>query len=308
LPAPAHDRGTVVAHYPEWDRIAAQERPDWTTVREVAPALGLARDIDALLERETALRRRVGRLVRGARLGRTIRLKRQPDGPDLDLDATLDAAVAMRVGEQPDERIHRLTATRTRDLAVLLLIDMSQSTADRIAPDGMSVLDVERTAVAVLAQALEALDDLFALRAFASNGRDEVRFVRIADFDDGFDAVAKSRLAGLASGLSTRLGTAIRHAGAELATVRAYRKIVLALTDGEPSDVDVADPLNLVEDAKRAVRDLRRRGIDAFGITLAPSNPRSGAEVFGRFNHMPVRRIEELSARLADLYFRLARR
>jgi hypothetical protein len=46
------------------------------------------------------------------------------------------------------------------------------------------------------------------------------------------------------------------------------------------------------------------RGIDVFGVTLDPS----GAAVFGRSQHVPVRRLEDLPARLAELDFRLARR
>ncbi len=306
--APADDLGTAVATYPEWDRAAGIERADWTTIRDVPPIYGDAATIEAALARETSLRRRIERLVRGAKVGRTVRLRRQEDGVDLDLDAALDAAVALRAGEMPADRIHRTIAPKTRDLTTLILIDMSESTRERAAPSGATVLDVEKAAVALLAQAMERLGDPFALRAFASNGRDEVRLVRLSEFGEDFDAGAKARLAGLRSGLSTRLGAALRHAGAELAPVRAYRKIVLALTDGEPADIDVGDPLDLIEDARRAVRGLKARGIDVFGITLDPAGQGSGTAVFGRTNHMPVCRIEELPARLSELYFRLARR
>ena len=91
-------------------------------------------------------------------------------------------------------------------------------------------------------------------------------------------------------------------------SVRSHRKLILVLTDGEPSDIDVVDPRDLVEDARRAVLALRARGIDVFGVTLDPSGAGSGAAVFGRSQHMPVRRLEDLPARLAELYFRLARR
>ncbi len=90
--------------------------------------------------------------------------------------------------------------------------------------------------------------------------------------------------------------------------MRSHRKLILVLTDGEPSDIDVVDPRDLVEDARRAVLGLRSRGIDVFGVTLHPSGAGSGATVFGRNQHMPVRRLEDLTARLAELYFRLARR
>jgi len=100
----------------------------------------------------------------------------------------------------------------------------------------------------------------------------------------------------------------LRHIGAEIAAVRSHRKLILVLTDGEPSDVRVVDPRDLVEDARRAVLNLRSRDIDVFGVTLDPSGAGSGAAVFGRGQHMPVRRLEDLPARLAELYFRLARR
>lgn len=304
----ADQRGIVVATYPEWDRAAEIERHDWTTVREIAPAWGDPQTIDMVVEREAGLRARVERLVRGARLGRRQRLRRQADGTDFDLDAVVDSAIELRLGELPDDRIHRLSVPRLRDVAVMVLTDTSQSTADRVGVSGTSILAVEKLAVAVLASAMQALGDTFALRAFASSGREDVRFVRVKDFDGLFDGEAKGRLAGLQSGLSTRLGTALRHAGAELARVKATRKILLALTDGAPSDIDVTDPLDLIEDARRATLSLRLHGIDCFGIVLDPTGQGAGAAVFGRTSHLPVRRTEELPTRLAELYFRVARR
>lgn len=301
--AQADDRGAVVARYPEWDRAGGVERPDWTSVRDVAAPAGDPRALDDALDRLPGFRTRVARLVRGARIGRPARLKRQPEGFDLDLDAAVDAGIALRIGDLPDERIHRASGRRARDVATVVLVDVSESTRDRVG--GGSVLDVERLAVAALSEAMNGLGDAFAVRAFASCGRDDVRLTRVKDFSEAFDAAARGRLAGLSSGLSTRLGAALRHAGAELGPVGAHRKLVLALTDGEPSDIDVADPLDLVEDARRAALALKARGIDTFGVTLGATG--TGPAIFGRANTMPVRRLEELPARLADLYFRLAR-
>lgn len=305
--AAPEERGLAIATYPEWDRGAGVERPDWTIVRDVAPAFGDPELIDAMLEQAPAVTRRIARLVRGAKIGRHERLKRQPDGPELDLDAALDAAIAMRNGKIPSDSIYRTMARRTRDLSVLILLDASESTRDHIASGG-SVLDAQRLAVAALSDALAALGDPFALRAFASDGRDDVRLTRLKDFDEPYGAPVKARLAGQAPGLSTRLGAVLRHAGVEMAGLRSHRKLVLVLTDGEPSDIDVDDPLDLVEDARRATLSLKARGIDVFGVTLDPSGVGSGATVFGRSHHMPVRRLEELPSRLAELYFRLARR
>ena len=301
-------RGPVLATYPEWDCDAATERPDWTTVRAAPIWPGDAGAIDVALDNIPAVRARIRRLVRGAKVGRHERLKRRSDGPELDLDAALDAAIAMRADDLPDERVFRSMMRRKRDLAVTILLDVSELTRDRVAASGASVLDLERLAVATLAEALAALNDPFAVRAFASAGREDVRMFCLKEFGEPYGENVKARLAHLEPQLSTRLGTALRHAGAEIAAVRGHRKLILVLTDGEPSDIDVVDPRDLVEDARRAVLKLRSRGIDVFGVTLDPSGAGSGAAVFGRSQHMPVRRLEDLPARLAELYFRLARR
>jgi len=298
------DRGAVLATYPEWDSAAGVERPDWTTLRDTLPVL---RQASSAWDGEAALRAQVARLVRSSVIGQSVRQSRQEDGEQLDLDAAIGATIARRAGLQPDPRVYRDRRPRGRDLATLVILDVSQSTA-AIAAGGRSVLAAERLAVGALAAALQARGDVFALRAFASSGRDDVRLTRLKDFDEPMAPVVTARLAGLSPGLSTRLGAALRHAGAELAPLRTTRKLVLVLTDGEPSDIDVAQPQELVEDARRAVLGLRRRGIDVFGIVMDPDGAGSGSTIFGRHNTMTVRRLEELPARLAGVYFRLAQR
>jgi nitric oxide reductase NorD protein len=306
-PVQPDQRGLVIAKYPEWDRAHGVERPEWTTVREVAARPGDSRVVEEALDSADGLRNRISRLVRGVRVGRAIRLKRQLDGHDLDVDAMLDAGIALRMGQEPDPRIFRTTRSKHRDLAVLLLLDISESTRDRLA-SGASILDVERLAVAVLAEAMAALGDPFGLLAFASNGRDDVEMTTVKAFDEAYDRACIGRLAALSSGLSTRLGAAIRHAGETIRQINSFRKLVIVLTDGEPSDIDVADPLDLVEDARRAALGLRARGIDGFGVVLGSSAANSAARIFGRGNTMLVPRVEDLPARLSELYFRLARR
>lgn len=305
-PTPASTTGAVIATYSEWDAQAGIERPDWTSVRAMLPAPGDTGPLLRALEAAAPARQRIARLVKASKVGRAARLKRQWEGHDLDLDAVIAAAIARRAGERPDLRVFRSTALLQRDLAVLVLVDMSQSTRQRLA-DGASVLDVEKCAVAMLAEALAALGDAFALLAFASNGRDDVRLCEVKGFAAPYDTAALARLAGLTSGLSTRLGAGLRHAGAEIARVRAFRKLILVLTDGEPSDIDTPAK-DLVQDARRVVLQLRAQGIDTSGVTLDPAGVGCGPAIFGKANTMPVRRIEDLPQRLSELYFRLARR
>jgi nitric oxide reductase NorD protein len=218
------------------------------------------------------------------------------------MDAVLDAEVARGAGELPDDRLYRTSALRLRDLATVVLVDVSESTR------AGDVLETERLAVALLGEAMAALGDPFALLAFASDGREQVRLTRIKAFTEPFAATARARLAGLSPGLSTRLGAALRHAGAEIEAQRNFRRLVLVLTDGEPSDIDVPDPRDLVEDSRRAALGLRARGIDVFGVVLGAEGTETAEWIFGRAGHIVLRRMEELPAQLSDLYFRLSRR
>jgi nitric oxide reductase activation protein len=300
-------RGIVIAKYPEWDRVHGIERAEWTVVREVAAPMGDPRPIEEALDRADALRNRIGRLVRSVRIGRSIRLNRQHEGHDLDIDALLDAGIALRTGREPDPRVFRSSTSMHRDLSALLLIDISESTRDRLA-SGATILDVEQLAVAVLAEAMSKLGDPFGLLAFASDGREDVGMTTIKSFDERYDRTSTARLAGLKPGLSTRLGAALRHAAHVIGQTSSGRKLVIVLTDGEPSDIDVADPLDLVEDARRAAVGLHAAGIDAYGVVLGQTGIQAAARIFGRGKTMMVHRVEELPNRLSELYFRLARR
>ncbi|WP_367277017.1 nitric oxide reductase activation protein NorD [Bradyrhizobium sp.] len=305
-PVAPDPRGVVIAKYPEWDSAHGLERPEWTTVREVAPRLAEPRLIEEALDRAEVLRNRIGRLVRSVRIGRKIRLNRQREGHDLDVDAMLDAGIALRTGQQPDPRVFRSSTSVHRDLSALLLIDVSESTRDRLT-SGATILDVERLAVSVLAEAMGKLGDPFCLLAFASDGREDVRMTSIKAFNEPYGRPCMARLAGLESGLSTRLGAALRHAGHAIGATISGRKLVIVLTDGEPSDVDVADPIALVEDARRAAVGLHAAGIDAYGVVLGEAGSPAATRIFGRGKTMMVHRVEDLPGRLSELYFRLAR-
>jgi nitric oxide reductase NorD protein len=310
-PAGFDERGPVIGIYPEWDREAGTERPTWTTVRDVAVPTGDPSSIDALVAARPELRDWVARMLRRSRIGRPTRLRRQPDGPELDLDAAIETEIDRRLGEAPDLRVYRTTVRRHRDAAVTILLDCSESMRAGVAGLAATALDIQRQAVALVAEAMQAGGDPLALRAFASAGREDVRLLRIKEFDEPWQEAAKARLAGIAPGFSTRIGAALRHAGSEMAALPNYRRLILVLTDGEASDIDVTDPLDLVEDARRVSRALKFRGIDVFGVTLASPDDTDasvgGAAIFGRGNWIALRRIEDLPRRLSELYFRLLR-
>ena len=293
--------GLPVATYPEWDYAARIERPDWTTVLEADAPLS-SRPGDLQIDEHA--KRRLTTVTRDASIGRRQRYKGQREGEALDIDAAIALMIERRAGRIVEPRVYLRDAPGPRDLAILLLLDLSQSTADRDSL-GRTVLDVERKAAAIITAAVEAADDAIAVHGFNSDGRERVRYAIIKSFDERMDAVVRSRLAGLKSSHSTRLGAALRHAGRHLSQRRAFRKVLLVLTDGEPSDVDVPEARYLAEDARRAAHQLRRHGIDIFAFGIGHGPFLQLDRIFGERRALRVSRIDVLPRHLVQLYTEL---
>ena len=297
--------GIPVARYPEWDYQIGRDRGDWTTVLEYNPADGRAERIDGILESYPETAYRIAALVKAAKVSRPVRLRRQSEGDRLDLEATIAAAIDLRAGLTPSPNVYARLERRWRDLSVLVLIDASQSTNDLVKAAGRSVLELERDATSLLAHAMDGLGDPFAIHAFCSDTREDVRYYRLKDFETQWGSAAKRRLAGVTGRFSTRMGAALRHAGHDLVARASYRKLLLLVSDGEPSDVDIADRRYLVEDARRAVLSLRHLGIDLFCVGLDAGGDSYLTRIFGRSNVVQLDRIERLPEKLPLLYFRL---
>ncbi len=301
------DAGIPVARYPEWDYSIGQARNDWSTVLEYEPRPASAGVVDRIEAEYADILGRVKRLVRSAQVSRLVRRRRQSEGERLDLTAAIGAAIDQRAGIVPDPRVYESTTFRGRDLSILVLLDVSESTKDFVAGTTTTIFSLERAATVLLAEAMEGSGDAFAIHAFCSNGRSDVRYVRVKEFAERFGPQAKARLAGLRGGYSTRMGAALRHAGSELARQATYRRLLLIVTDGEPSDIDVPDQKYLVEDARKAVQDLVHNGIDVFCVALDRSGDDYLTRIFGRRSVVQIDRLAALPEKLPTLYFRLTR-
>ena len=312
LEAPSPDERAAIEealaqpyHYDEWDYMIGMDRPAWCTLLEKPAPHGDPRSIDEVLRRNEETVNRLTSMIKAVQIERPRRLKRQLEGDRLDIDASITATVDLRSGRAPDPRVHQRLGRNSRDLAVLLLIDLSQSTNDWVPGAGCTVLDLARQAAALVAHAMDKLGDEFAIHGFDSNGRHDVEYYRFKDFTEPYVDQAKARLAGMKGQLSTRMGTALRHAGHFLRNRRVSHKLILLLTDGEPHDIDVHDRQYLVFDTKRAVEDLRRHGIPTFCMTLDRGADEYVSRIFGARNYLVLDQLKRLPEKLPSLYLRL---
>ncbi|MFD0982627.1 nitric oxide reductase activation protein NorD [Tropicimonas aquimaris] len=289
-------------HYNEWDYQVQLHRPDWTTVYERRATRGDPARVDDILADHRPVVRRIRQIIDLLTPAGVVRVRGMEDGDEIDLNAAVDAMIAIRMGAQPNTRITMRNVVHSRDLAVTVLLDLSESTNDPARGSDKTVLDLTREAATLVATAIAGIGDPFAIHGFVSDGRHDVHYYRFKNFDQRFDDEAKARLDGMRGGLSTRMGAALRHAGQELLKQPERRKLILLVTDGEPADIDERDPQHLRHDTRKSVEELASRGVTTYCLTLDPNADSYVKRIFGENNYTIVDHVERLPEKLPNLF------
>ncbi|TVO75155.1 nitric oxide reductase activation protein NorD [Sedimenticola selenatireducens] len=294
-------------HYQEWDYQIQLHRPDWATVYERRQPKGDPEAINAILTDYKPIAHRIKQIIDLLTPEGVQRVRNMEDGDEIDINAAIDAMVSIRMGEQPNPRITMRNVLKNRDLSVVLLLDLSESTNEKMAGSDKTVLELTREAATLVSTAIEGIGDPFAVHGFASDGRHDVQYYRFKDFNQHFDDEAKSRLSGMKGGLSTRMGAALRHAGHHLLKQPERRKLILLVTDGEPADIDERDPQHLRHDTKKAVEELYSHGVLSYCLTLDPNADSYVKRIFGESNYTIINNVDRLPEKLPTLFASLTR-
>lgn len=294
-------------HYQEWDYQIQLHRPDWATIYERRQPKGDPDDIRTIIDDYKPVAHRIRQIIDLLTPEGVQRQRGLEDGDEIDINAAVDAMISIRMGEQPNPRITMRNVLKSRDLAVVVLLDLSESTNETMQGSDKTVLQLTREASTLVATAIEGIGDPFAIHGFASDGRHDVQYFRLKDFNQHFDDDAKGRLAGMRGGLSTRMGAALRHAGYHLYKQPERRKLILLVTDGEPADIDERDPQHLRFDTKKAVEELHTNGVLTYCLTLDPNADDYVKRIFGTNNYTVIDHVDRLPEQLPLLFASLTR-
>lgn len=286
---------------PEWDWRRRQLIQDHCRIQ---PMTARAAPLLALPERLRRDARRLRAQFAALTPGRRW-LRNQPQGEEIDLDACVRAQADRRAGQHGLESGgYRAMERRERDLACLVLADLSLST-DAWVSDDARVIDVIRDSLMLFAEALSATGDPFGLYGFSSLRRDNVRFHGLKEFGDRHDDRVRGRIAALKPGYYTRMGAAIRFASRILAEQPQALRLLLILSDGKPNDLDHYEGRHGIEDTRMSLVEARKLGLRPFCVTIDREAAGYLPHLFGPDGYLIVRRPEELPRRLPALYAQL---
>lgn len=303
LPAAEYDDialGEGIA-LPEWHWRKQQWLPDHVRLQPMLARDAIPQALPAHLRMPAQRLRRCFSVIAQQRQW----LSAQSEGCELDLSAYLDYRAQRLAGEIVGEpALYRELRTQRRDLACLLLADLSLST-DAYVNDDSRVIDVIRDGLQLFAEALDAAGDRYAIYGFSSRYRSHVRFHSLKGFDERHGDAVRGRIQAIKPGYYTRMGAAIRHASNLLSSQPASRQLLLVLTDGKPNDLDQYEGRYGIEDTRMALIEARKLGLLPFCITIDRQADSYLPHLFGAGNYLVLANAMTLPQRLPALYARL---
>lgn len=305
--------GEVAYNYDEWDRELTDHRLGWCRVVEKKVKQGDRAFVEQTKERYKGVISSIRHQFQLMKPENLTRVANEVDGEEFDLNAVIDYVIDRRADGQQSERIYTKRLRRRRDVAVSFLLDQSSSTARTIGRHplqpytrpGRRIIEIEKEGLVLMSEALEAVGDVYAINGFTSEGRRNVKFYVVKDFDEKYSDDVKRRIGGINYQNNTRLGAAIRHATAKLAKQDARTRLLIVLSDGRPYDHDYGDARYARDDTREALRQAKNEGITPFCITIDRESEAELRDLYGEIGYTIIDDVLSLPERLPGIYRRL---
>jgi nitric oxide reductase NorD protein len=299
------DLGEQTFMYDEWDFRIEDFRPAWCTLREQRSTRQQEGFVAATFHEYGGIVSQIRRNFQLMRPERLRKMRFQPEGDDLDTDGLVEYVVDRRARVAPSGKVYIKRDKKDRDVTTAFLVDMSSSTDRKI--DGRKrIMDIEKEALLLMCEALEAIRDEYAIYGFSGSGRDDCQFYVVKEIGERYDDRVKARIGGIYARQKTRMGPALRHATKRLMGVDSNVKLMILLTDGKPYDSDTyQDNQYAQEDTKMALREARREKIHLFCVTVDKEGADYLPHMYSDANFVIIDDVRTLPQRLPQLYRRL---
>jgi nitric oxide reductase NorD protein len=283
--------------YDEWDHSRQKYRKEWCHLREVDIHPVHNNFVENTLRKHRGLLKRLHRTFEALRED-DKRMKRQPFGDDIDLDAVIEAYSDTKIGIEPSQNLFTKSRKMDRNIAVMFMIDMSGSTAGWIN-------EMEREALVLLCESLKILGDRYAIYGFSGVTHERCELYKVKEFEEDYNDDVKARISGIEPQDYTRMGAAIRHLTKQLHQVEARTKLLITLSDGRPDDQDGYRGPYGIEDTRRALIEAKFLGIHPFCITIDNEAMDYLQHMYGAVNFAVVDHVDKLPYKVSDIYRRI---
>jgi nitric oxide reductase activation protein len=313
MPEQPLEMGDVAFAYDEWDKDLSDFRTSWCRVIEKKVRQGDRNFVELARSRYRGVISSIRHQFQLMKPENLAKINRELDGEDYDLNALIDYVIDKKADGQQSERIYTKRLRKQRDVAVSILLDQSSSTARTITRNplqpythpGRRIIEIEKEGLVLMSEALEAVGDVYSINGFTSEGRRNVKFYIVKDFDEKYSDEIEKRIGGITFQNNTRLGAAIRHAAAKLLRQDSRTKLLIILTDGRPYDHDYGDARYAREDVREALTEAKTSGITPFCITVDKDSEFELKDLYGDVGYTIIDDVLSLPERMPNIYRRL---
>ncbi len=225
--------------------------------------------------------------------------RRQPHGNEFDLDALTDLFTDVHSKKTPSDKIYLSNRKKEKDISILLMLDSSLSSDGYVA--GNRVIDIEKQVAILFGEILHEFQIDFSVASFFSKTRNYLCYNTLKNFNEPWNT-AKYKIGAAEPQGYTRIGGALRHAGAQLQARATRNKWLILLSDGKPNDYDKYEGKHGISDVKQALRELNEQHINSYALAIEAQARYYLPQMFGQNHYQILSSPTELLAALALLF------
>ncbi|HIH2763231.1 MAG TPA: VWA domain-containing protein [Candidatus Azoamicus sp.] len=180
--------------------------------------------------------------------------KKQIHGEDIDFDTLVENYKEIK--NENFNKIYKFKKKHAKNIAIIILFDSSLSTDGYI--HEKKIIDFIKEISIVLSYSIKNEINKHLIATFYSNTRHDCTYKIIKHFKE---TNIKNNIKDIHPNGYTRIGPAIRHSIKELKNIINKKKIIILITDGNPTDYDEYEGIYGINDIKIALKEAKKNNI-----------------------------------------------
>ncbi|HIH2763554.1 MAG TPA: VWA domain-containing protein [Candidatus Azoamicus sp.] len=185
--------------------------------------------------------------------------KKQINGEDIDFDTIIENY--QEIKNNTFNKIYKFKKKNIKNIKLIILFDSSLSTDGYI--NEKKIIDFIKELTIILTSSFKNEIEHM-ISTFYSNTRHDCTYKIIKKLKE---KNVKSNINNIHANGYTRVGPALRHSIKELKNIKGKKKIILLLTDGNPTDYDEYEGQYGIKDIEMAKKEAKRLNISIKCIT-----------------------------------------
>ena len=293
--------------YDEWDCFNGAYKGGFVQVIETPyPDVTENQYVNEVVQADHVTIQRMREIFDTLRPADFVKMKKQRSG-ELDYDLWVRALAEEAAGITPSEKLYTKKFKNQRSVASMILSENSGSLGKFLDIDNpdLRLIDIVKRSQIYFSEALNAIEDNYALAAFSGETEQNVKFHLIKDFEQAYDTNVKNIVGSMKPLQQNRDAAGIRHATFLLSQQPEKVRFLFYLMEGLPHDFNYEGEY-AIEDTKKAIIETKYNGCIPVVIAFGKEIDDKIRSLAGHCLYREISNPEDVPHALPDVYRRIA--